>query len=175
VQLAFTMGRDACLDYLVLKSSFSHLNQAQAASVLIAFSWLLNACTPAFNWRDVGFDGLPLAALLPCKPERATRIVPVAGAPRAMVMAGCEAGGAMFTVAVVQLETAAFAAQAEAELKSVNQATHVQYTSRPSRQGAVLVQASVYGTPQAGRDGRGALSTQAVETFFSGVKLAGTP
>jgi hypothetical protein len=146
---------------------------ARVALIYIAFGalCLLPGCTPAFNWRDVTFDGLPVSALLPCKPDRATRAVPLAGAPRQMVMAGCDAGGATFTVAVVTVQDASQLAQVQAQLKAVNKATHSQYLSH----GALVVQASVYGEPKADRDGPGALSTQAVETFFSGVKLAGQP
>ncbi len=135
---------------------------------------LLQACTPAFNWRDVAFEGLPVAALLPCKPDRGERALPLValgGAQRQMVMAGCKAGDAMFTVAVVDVQDATKVDAVKAELKAANKATQSQYFS----QGAVVVQASVYGTPSAERDGPGALSTQAAETFFTGVKLAGKP
>jgi hypothetical protein len=154
------------------KQGLAQKNIARAAHVFIAMGslWLV-ACTPAFNWRDVAFEGLPVAALLPCKPDRATRTVPLAGAQRQMVMAGCQAGGAMFTVAVVTVTDSGQAAQVLSELKAVNKATHSQYLSH----GSVVVQASVYGEPKADRDGPGAFSTQAVETFLSGVKLAGTP
>lgn len=138
---------------------------------MLCTALLSAACTPTFNWREVSFEGLPVAALLPCKPDRATRMVPVAGAPRAMVMAGCKAGDAMFTVAVLQLDDVSKVAQAERELKAVNQATHSQYVHA----GAVLVQASVYGLPKAQQGGPGAQSAQALETFFSGVKLTAQP
>ncbi len=141
------------------------------ALLMVGLGILGSACTPAFNWRDVAFEGLPVAALLPCKPDRATRSVPLAGAPRQMVMVGCVAGGATFTVAVVTVEGNGQLAQVQAELKAVSKATHSQYLSH----GGVVVQASVYGEPKADRDGPGALSTQAVETFFSGVKLVGAP
>jgi hypothetical protein len=155
------------------KQGLTQQRMAQAAHLLVVISALslVAGCTPAFNWRDVAFDGLPVSALLPCKPDRATRAVPLAGAPRQMVMAGCDAGGATFTVAVVTVQDASQLAQVQAQLKAVNKATHSQYLSR----GAVVVQASVYGEPKADRDGPGALSTQAIETFFSSVKLAGTP
>lgn len=97
--------------------------------------------------------------------------MPLAGAPREMVMAGCQAGGATFTVAVVNAGDTAAAVQVTAALKAANQATHSQYANH----GALVVQASIYGTPQADRDGPGALSTQAVDTFFSNIKLAGKP
>ncbi|MGA8514584.1 MAG: hypothetical protein WB821_07405 [Burkholderiaceae bacterium] len=130
-----------------------------------------SACTPAFNWRDISFDNLPVAALLPCKPDRATRTLPIAGVPRTMVMAGCQAGGATFTVAVVTVDNASQMAQVEQALKAANQASHSQYHSH----GTLLVQASVYGTPHGERDGPTALSTQAVETFLSSVKLTAKP
>lgn len=153
------------------------LIRARAAPYLIAFTVLAisSACTPTFNWRDVSFDDLPVAALLPCKPDRATRMAPVAGAMRDMVMAGCAAGGATFTVAVVTVDNASQVALVEKELKAANKATHSQYFRQQSSHGAVLVQASVYGTPQAGRDSPSALSTQAVETFLAGVKLTAQP
>lgn len=154
-------------------SSFHQINKAQTALYLIAIVVCIGAaaCTPAFNWREVRFDDLPVAALLPCKPDRATRTLPIAGAPRTMVMAGCKAGGAMFTVAVVTVDPASQIALVQKDLQAANQATHSQYQSH----GRVLVQASVYGEPKAGSDGPSALSTQAVETFMAGVKLAGTP
>jgi hypothetical protein len=144
---------------------------AQSAIKLIVFSAtsITLACTPAFNWRDVAFDGLPVAALLPCKPDRGERMVPLAGAPRQMVMAGCEAGGATFTVAVVNVQDMAQVGAVKAELAAANKATQSQYFQH----GRFVVQASVYGTPSAERDGPGALSSQAVDTFFTGVKIAG--
>jgi hypothetical protein len=155
------------------KQHFSPVLPAQAAHFLIVMVLLgaTQGCTPAFNWREVSFDGLPVSALLPCKPDRGTRSVPLAGAPREMVMAGCQAGGATFTVAVVNAGDTAAAVQVTAALKAANQATHSQYANH----GALVVQASIYGTPQADRDGPGALSTQAVDTFFSNIKLAGKP
>lgn len=146
---------------------------AQAATLFIAIGllWVLTACTPAFNWRDVAFDGAPVAALLPCKPDRGERVVPLAGAPRQMVMAGCEAGGATFTVAVVNVQDIAQVGAVKAELAAANKATQSQYFQH----GPFVVQASVYGTPSAERDGPGALSSQAVDTFFTGVKIAGKP
>jgi hypothetical protein len=148
------------------------IRPATVTILLVACAGILgSACTPAFNWRDVAFEDLPVAALLPCKPDRATRTVPLAGAPRQMVMAGCAAGGATFTVAVVTVADSGQLAPVLAELKAVNKATHSRYQSH----GLVAVQASVYGEPKADWDGPGALNTQAVETFLGGVKLAGTP
>lgn len=66
--------------------------------LLLAVVWLA-ACSPVFNWREVPVGEGGLIALLPCKPDRATREVMTVGKPVALQMAGCEAGGATFTVA----------------------------------------------------------------------------
>jgi len=70
---------------------------ALAAGLLVA----ITACSPVFNWRDVRLGDSGLVALLPCKPDRATRDVVLGGEQAAMQMAGCEAGGATFTMAYV--------------------------------------------------------------------------
>lgn len=59
-----------------------------------------------------------LIALLPCKPDRATREVLLAGEPVAVQMAGCEAGGAMFTVAQTVARDAAQASDWQAAWKA---------------------------------------------------------
>jgi hypothetical protein len=68
-------------------------------------SVLLAACSPALNWREVRFDG-GLKALLPCKPDRGSRQMPLVGKMVEMQMVGCEAAGAMFAVAHVELDDA---------------------------------------------------------------------
>lgn len=66
---------------------------------LLAAPLWLAACSPTFNWRALPVDGAPLQALLPCKPEKAEREVPLAGVPTALQMRSCEAGGLTFAVA----------------------------------------------------------------------------
>lgn len=68
-------------------------------------SLVLSACSPTFNWREVRLEASPLEALLPCKPDRGTRTIPLAGQEVALHMVGCEAGGAMFAVAYADLES----------------------------------------------------------------------
>ena len=81
----------------------------------LAAALALAACTPTFNWREtpIGDDGM--TALLPCKPDRATRALPLAAASVSVEMAGCEAGGATFAVAHA---SAADRQQAEAWLSA---------------------------------------------------------
>ncbi len=155
------------------KSPIVQVFTAQAATLLVAIGLfgMVAACTPAFNWRDVGFDGAPVTALLPCKPDRGERTVALAGAPRQMVMVGCETGGATFTVALVNTQDLAQVPTVLAQLRAANKATQSRYLQH----GPWVVQASIYGTPSAERDGPGALSNEVAETFFKGITLAGKP
>lgn len=48
--------------------------RAHHCAVLLVLS-MLTACTPTFNWRDVRVEPTGLKAMLPCKPEKASREV----------------------------------------------------------------------------------------------------
>lgn len=63
--------------------------------------WMLAGCSPALNWRDVRFESGTLVALFPCQPDRGTRVVPLGEDSVSMNMLGCEAEGAMLTLARV--------------------------------------------------------------------------
>ena len=56
------------------------------------------ACTPSLNWREVRLASTTAVALLPCKPDRAERSVPLGGEPTTLAVSGCEAGGATFAL-----------------------------------------------------------------------------
>jgi hypothetical protein len=78
----------------------------------------LIACTPSLDWREVRFEGImqagdasPLTALLPCKPDRATREQTVGGERVSLSMMGCPAAGATFTLSRMVLTNAAKAPQ----------------------------------------------------------------
>ena len=157
------------------KQCFAGVFSAQSAMNLIVTLLSMGAiaaCTPAFNWREVGFDQAGVTALLPCKPDRGTRVVQLGGQAVQMSMAGCESGGAMFAVSLVEAPTGAVAGSLQAialDLKAGNKATH----SRQVAHGRYVAQAAIYGEPSQGSDGPGALSAQAVETFLSNLKMAG--
>ena len=96
-----------------------------------AFAWLgipallAAACSPVFNWREVPMDGgAELVALLPCKPERAQRDLPLGNQSVPVRMAGCEAGGATFAVAQA---SAADAQQAQSWLAAWRSQTYAQW------------------------------------------------
>jgi hypothetical protein len=73
-----------------------------AATLLIA-AIALSACSPTFNWRELRPAGTALQALMPCKPEHASRMVPLAGAATEMHLHSCDTGGLSFAVAWVEL------------------------------------------------------------------------
>ncbi|WP_326541283.1 hypothetical protein [Pseudorhodoferax sp.] len=96
-------------------------------SILLTLSLL--ACSPALNWREVRFEpAIPLRMLLPCKPDRATREVDMAGHKLTLQMLGCDADGGTFAVSHVQLADATAAAAVLVGWKSAVLA-HVQAQS----------------------------------------------
>jgi hypothetical protein len=64
------------------------------------------ACSPTFNWRELRVEGTPLHIMLPCKPDKAMRRMPIAGAQVELEVLGCETGGATFAVLHATLQDA---------------------------------------------------------------------
>lgn len=90
----------------------------------------LVGCSPALNWRTVRSDAHALQMLLPCKPDRASRDVPMVGTTVALDMQGCDAAGATFVVSHVHL---ADARQTSAALAGWQAATGANlHAARPS-------------------------------------------
>ncbi|MDB5966792.1 MAG: hypothetical protein JWQ72_3292 [Polaromonas sp.] len=79
----------------------------------------LAACSPAFNWRDVRPENTRLSLLLPCKPDRVEKTVPLGGQPTVLGMTGCDAGGATFAVAVADVRDPAAAGAVLAQWQSL--------------------------------------------------------
>lgn len=73
------------------------LNGAAALPLGVAAA-LLVGCSPALNWRSVPLPEAGITVTLPCKPDRATRAVELAGAPVELAMVGCDADGATLAV-----------------------------------------------------------------------------
>ena len=95
--------------------------QSPAFSALAPLAMLLAlaACSPALNWREVRPENTRLSLLLPCKPDKAQKLVPLGGQPTVLSMLGCEAGGATFAVAVADVGDAAKAAAVLAQWQSL--------------------------------------------------------
>ena len=83
-------------------------------SALVALT-ALAACSPTLNWREVRPDGTPLALLMPCKPDKAQKTVPMAGLPTELMLLSCDAGGMTFAVAVADVKDASSVAAALAQ------------------------------------------------------------
>jgi hypothetical protein len=83
----------------------------------------LAACTPTFNWREVGVEATPLKALLPCKPDQLERRLEFAPGRELVVHAlGCETGHATFAVLYTDLQQPSELGEALARWKSANMA-----------------------------------------------------
>ncbi len=103
----------------------------------LALVGLASACSPSLNWRKVQVDNAPLTLLLPCKPDRAERPVPLGGRNTTLSMVGCEAEGATFALAVADIGDAAQAGPVLAQWQQLTLA-HMRSTSAPSQAPAVL-------------------------------------
>ncbi len=80
-------------------SPHDNVRMRNPCAVLAIFAALtLGACTPALNWREASSDEGGLKALLPCKPDKGTRDVSLAGEDFEMHMFGCEAENMLFAV-----------------------------------------------------------------------------
>ena len=74
-----------------------------AKATSLALTFILSACSPAQNWRDIAFEGSALKVQLPCKPDRTTRSVPLGGVSVELQVAGCESQTAMVAVMTAAL------------------------------------------------------------------------
>lgn len=157
----------------------------------------LLACSPTLNWREVRPEGVSLSMLLPCKPDRANKSVPLDGRDTVLSMTGCEAGGAMFALARADVGDASRAAQVLAQWQSLTLA-HMRAPAAVTQNAQVVgadalpqpVLVSARGSHPNGQavEGRALyfargsqlfqavvyaprVSSEAVETFFSSFKF----
>ncbi|MDP3700547.1 MAG: hypothetical protein Q8R72_06535 [Hylemonella sp.] len=80
----------------------------------LGMAFLLSACSPTLNWREV-LPGGELRALLPCKPDQGSRQQSLAGREVEVRMVGCEAAGALYAVSVAELGEAGHAMAVQAQ------------------------------------------------------------
>lgn len=159
---------------------------------------LLQACSPSLNWRDVRPEGASLVLLLPCKPDKAQRTVPLGGFATELNMLGCDAGGATFAVASANISDAAKVAEVLAQWQKLTllnmkasagaQVSPLKVAGSDALPPAVLVKAQgrrADGNPvtgQAAYFARGAqvfqvvmyadkVAPEAGDTFFSSIKF----
>ncbi len=124
----------------------------------------LSACSPTFNWREVRPDHSRLSLLLPCKPDKAQKVVPLGGQPTTLSMLGCDAGGATFAVAVADLGDASQVASVLVLWQNLQLANMKAGTVQPvplTVPGASLQPAAVRVSAQGQRSDGTAVSAQA--------------
>lgn len=126
---------------------------------LLGSIFALNGCNPALNWREVrvGADA-SLKALLPCKPEQASRPITLAGHGTDLHLQGCEAQGMLFAVSWVNLAAPVDVQAAQAQWQAGMVAS--------LRAGSVQTSAFTIG---------GASPTPALRVIASGAKPDGQP
>ena len=64
---------------------------------------VLCACQPALNWREIRIANTSALVMLPCKPDKSARNVPLGGQDVAIQLLSCKAAGATYAVAWSQL------------------------------------------------------------------------
>lgn len=76
------------------------------------------ACSPALDWREFVPEGTDVRVSFPCRPDRHARAVTVAGTKAQMQMLACDAGGATFALAFVDVADPARVGATLAELRA---------------------------------------------------------
>ena len=174
------------------------LHSVRAAGLAVLL--VLGACSPTFNWRAWSVEGTALQAMMPCKPESATRPVPMLGTPVELHMHSCETGGLRFALAWADVGQPAQVPVALAAWRLASLQT-LRVTVTSPDDAALNWPVAVAGVPQAqgvqaqGTDPQGQavssrtvyfahgtqvfqaavygarLNGEAIETFFGGLKL----
>jgi hypothetical protein len=85
---------------------------------ILACTLAFAACTPTFNWREVRAEGGGLKAMMPCKPDRSERPVPMAGHEVSLQVLGCNTGGATFALLSADMGDAARAGEVLGQWKT---------------------------------------------------------
>jgi hypothetical protein len=87
-------------------------------AAVLASGFALTACSPTFNWREVRPEATGLKAMLPCKPDKAARTVPMAGRQVRLQVLGCDTDGATFALLSADIGDPARAGEALAQWKT---------------------------------------------------------
>ncbi len=133
---------------------------------------LLAGCSPTLNWREVRVDG-GLQALLPCKPDHGSRKMTLGGQEAELQMTGCEAGGALFAVAHIDLGDAGKAGVAQAQWQAAmlaNMQAAAPQLAPYRLKGAAVQPAPLYLSVQGRRTDGSAVTAQGV-WFSQGAHL----
>lgn len=98
------------------------------ATALAATLW---ACAPSLDWREFQAEGSGIVATFPCKPDRHSRSVALAGQTVRMEMLVCSAGDVTFALSFADLADPGQVSATLAELQAL--ATSNLGAARPDR------------------------------------------
>ena len=76
---------------------------------------VLAGCSPTYNWREIRWYSAELKVQLPCKADKGSRRMTMAGQDVDIEMMGCETGATLFAIAHVRLGDAGKIAAAQAQ------------------------------------------------------------
>lgn len=88
------------------------------APACAACAFLLAACSPQYNWREVRGTAVPFTVTLPGKPATHARAINLGGQPVTMTMTAAEVDHVTFAVGTVELADAAQAEKAVGAMKT---------------------------------------------------------
>ncbi|MBI3711391.1 MAG: hypothetical protein HY253_00275 [Burkholderiales bacterium] len=74
--------------------------------VLLLLTFILSACTPKFDWREVRNSEVPLSVLMPAKPSSFTRDMQLDGLKIALQMTAADVDQLSFALAYAKLDNA---------------------------------------------------------------------
>jgi len=81
----------------------NRLDMTRNHSFWMAPIWVLAACAPALDWREVRPADSGITALFPCKPDSHARIVSLAQQQVRLVLYACKAGGSTWALAFADM------------------------------------------------------------------------
>lgn len=130
-------------------------NSALARVVALMCCFLLLACSPKFDWREVRSPAGPYLVVLPAKPATHAREINLDGLTVTMTMTGAEVDGATFAVGSVKLPqptqaTHALNAMKTALVRNINGTVTAEKTSNAGA-GAAMIELEASGPLQQGR------------------------
>jgi hypothetical protein len=89
----------------------NHRMHSAISERLMKLTWLmacaLSACTPTLNWRETRPADSAVSLLFPCKPDRFTRSLVLAGEKVQMALNSCAAGDVTYAVSHAEFSDAA--------------------------------------------------------------------
>lgn len=86
--------------------------------LLPALAWLLTACSPTLDWRELRPEGSGAQLMLPCKPASHARKVKLAGGEVELSLYACSAGDVTWALAFADLADPARVGSALQELRA---------------------------------------------------------